>query len=869
MEIETNITFEEKQENIMKIANNYLININVFLQKINLFHQILQLLKSSYITSNLNPPFDSMNKILINFSNQLIPIIENMENTILFVLNKIISDLQNNIQESSKVFSKIKNYELEEIEIKNKKNFNETEINKENKSKLVLIEKDYNSFNHAVKENDIQLSKYEIDSVKEIIEEEKIKYDNIYNEMSSCINDYTQINSIISMFSRSIKAFSENLDYLSTNIDQEMDKKNKKEESILSKNIIGLQKIISTKKKEKYLNVSFNFDENKEIDFEKNITKIIDSIINANNPIMSKEIINIFNFLGININSKKKPNCIKIFLDKISELCENNIISVKNKNNFIHLTNILNTILLQDKSNANISYEIITISNKIKYRNIFLYKILQEKNIYLKTMTFWKDIIKAHFINKINEFIEDNINEKTDENEKSKKEKEKEKDKGKEKDQLKNLIKKLSIEKEISKNIKKLNYNQIKELLKYIEQIAIAKLSSLIPYMIPFLVTDLKINSIIEKYKEIFGFNDSIKNYLENLILIHRLKIQHNKYSDSQRKEILILSASRFLPKNEYRSLFPLDKNLYPNLKKGIFNNIFIQKDLSIELHIKYLSEYLSINKTKKSYSYTDLKQKINNSFFENNKNDQNIKKTKELIKNDLNRTKFIQENKNHRESIESILFSFYFNLNKVKYYQGLNLVICYLYQLVNYEEEKTFDFFYALQFHTNYHLLFEDNFKFLNILFSVFEKIIKMKIPEFFYIMKNVGIDTNYFCSSWFITLFAGNLDIIDVKNPPLLEIYFIEKFCLYGWRAIFILGIVILEFCFEKAKSLEKEDLIKYIMKLIPEEKIFDNENFEKIKNLYEKNEKFITNTFVDKLIEVTQFEYKNEFLLNSEEC
>ena len=140
MEVETNITYEEKQENIMKIANNYLININVFLQKINLFHQILQLLKSSYITSNLNPPFDSMNKILINFSNQLIPIIEKLENTILFVLNKIISDLQNNIQESSKVFSKIKNYELEEIEIKNKKNFNETEINKENKSKLVLID---------------------------------------------------------------------------------------------------------------------------------------------------------------------------------------------------------------------------------------------------------------------------------------------------------------------------------------------------------------------------------------------------------------------------------------------------------------------------------------------------------------------------------------------------------------------------------------------------------------------------------------------------------------------------------------------------------------------------------------------------------
>lgn len=868
MEKETNITFEEKHENIMNIANNYSINLNLFFEKINLFHQFLFHLKSSYLSSNLSPPFDSINKILTNFSNQLTPLIEKFENTILLSLNEIIAKIHNNIKDSSELFTKIQNSKLEEkeIEIKNKKKFNEPELNKENKSKLVLIEKDYNYFNHAVKENELQLSKYEIDSVKEIIEENKSKYDNIYDEMNSIVNDYTQIDAVISMFSNSIKEFSENLDNLSNNLNQEMGKKDKKEENCFAKNQIISFKNTTFKKKEKYFNVSFNFEENKEIDFEKNVTKIIDAIINAEIPIMSKEIINIFNFLGININNKKKPNSIKIFLYKISDLCENNIISVKNKNNFIHLTNILNSILLQDKSDANISYEIILISNKIKFRNLFLYQILEEKNIYLKSKTFWKDIIKAYFVNKINEFIEDNINEKSDENEKAKKDKEKEKSN---KEHLKNLIKKLSIEKEISKNIKKLNYNQIKELLKYIEQLVITKLSSLIPYMLPFLVKDIKINYFIEKYKEIIGFDDSIKNYLENIILIHQLKTKQNEYSDSQRKEIVIVSASRYLKKNEYPNLLPLDKTLCPNLKKGIFNNIFCKEKLSIELHIKYLSEYLSINKTKKNYSYNELKQKINNSFFENNKNDPNIKKIKELMKNDLHRTKFIQENKNHRESIESILFSFYFNFNKVKYYQGLNLLICFLFQLLNYDEEKTFDFFYALQFNTNYHLLFEDNFQFLNILFSVFEKIIKMKIPEFFYIMKNVGVDTNYFCSSWFITLFAGNLGIIDAKNPPLLEIYLIEKFCLYGWRAIFILGIVILEFCFEKAKSLEKEELIKYIMNLIPEEKIFDNGNYEKLKNLYEKNEKFITNTFVDKLIETTKFEYKNEFLMNSEEC
>ena len=68
------------------------------------------------------------------------------------------------------------------------------------------------------------------------------------------------------------------------------------------------------------------------------------------------------------------------------------------------------------------------------------------------------------------------------------------------------------------------------------------------------------------------------------------------------------------------------------------------------------------------------------------------------------------------------------------------------------------------------------------------------------------------------------------------------------------------------KKIIKLEKEELIKYIMKIVSEENIFDNNNFEKCKLLYEKHEKIINEQFVEKLIEITKFENENNYLINN---
>ena len=141
-----------------------------------------------------------------------------------------------------------------------------------------------------------------------------------------------------------------------------------------------------------------------------------------------------------------------------------------------------------------------------------------------------------------------------------------------------------------------------------------------------------------------------------------------------------------------------------------------------------------------------------------------------------------------------------------------------------------------------------------------------KLKKPEIFYLLKNINVDLDYFSSSWFTTLFTSNINRINRDDPPLLLIYFIEKFCINGWSAIFNLGLTILEIGYENIIKLEKEELIKYIMKIVNEENIFDNKNYEKCRIIYEKNEKIINENFVDKLIEITKFEYKNKYLIDS---
>ena len=843
----------KKHEKFLEVNENYSKNLNIIYDKLEVFYYTINQLKENCLKTDLDNHFEKFNIIFKDFGEEINKFIEPLDNSFLKLIKNIQRTIKNKDKENIDIFNSIKSLLKQEEELNKKQLECEKSLNKNGFFNFFWSNKpgpDEKLFNESSNESKKQIYQYEIDSIRDQIKEKYIIYNNIYNEVNDIINNSSEIILPLSSFSEYINNFSNALKTLYSKIINQINNMNKRNEINNNKKNNNANIIIKS-----YKDDCIVYDERKK-DAQNNITNIIQKIIRNENKLQIQEIVNINNILEINVNSKNKNKSKEIFLSQLSDMCLNGIIIVQNEYNFNYLTNILNAIFLQEKTNDILS-KIILISSHVKYKDNYLYEILRKNNKYLRTKMLWTKLIEKDLIEKIKNNIDNLISDKGEEGE----------NKIKEKIDISSIMRNLGIEKEISYDFKKLNYSQIKKLKGNIQEYTRELISEYIPLFHQFLVKDEIFNEIIKFYSDKLNLSDNLVNYLQNLFLCYNLNSKYRKkyYTERDKTSLIISEVLKFLPKQDFIKFISLNKNLKPKLKKHIFTNIFKYKDLNIDLHIKYLGEYLQIFEIKKKHNYNNLKQELI-SYLKINDIDPNINKKNELIKNDLKRTIFIQNNPTHNESIESILFTFNYSFQEIGYYQGFNVIVTFLYQLLNYDEEKTFYYFYGLHFNAKYNLVFRNKFAFLNILFSVFEKIIKLNIPEILYIIKNIKVDLDYFCSSWFTTLFIGNINTFNKDSPPFLLIYFIEKFCINGWSAIFNLGLTVLKIGYEKIIRLEKEELIRYIMKIVAEENIFDNKNYEKCKEIYEKYEKVINEEFVEKIIEITKFENENNYLINN---
>ena len=110
---------------------------------------------------------------------------------------------------------------------------------------------------------------------------------------------------------------------------------------------------------------------------------------------------------------------------------------------------------------------------------------------------------------------------------------------------------------------------------------------------------------------------------------------------------------------------------------------------------------------------------------------------------------------------------------------------------------------------------------------------------------------------------MFTDSANVFEKPNIPKFIFFVIGKFIIEGWSAICNCGYTILDYCYDKIMSLEKDKLIYYVMNILGEDDILKNENLEKAKALYLKNSKLLNEFSIDKLIEITKFEENNQYL------
>ena len=840
-----------------------------------------------------NGYFGFLNQLIKNFVKNITDNLFQFDDLIIMPLDNFLFSFKFATSKNISILQEIKRDLIEEKqELINKRDiyFNYTTNNKDENEKNKSIffklltggneedaskKKDMSIYNKSVEDNYEQSYQYELDKMNEMIEESNIKYNNIYSEINAIFASFKlTIKESLLKFAKNISNISLNFNVLSLDISTKIDSikvlnneeiseginqiTRAKNEPRFTKELKEKKETIRLQKNSKKNIFSFfsshgsNTNESNPNDSEEKkeenkifIEKISNKIL-SKEQLKYKEVNELVNILSIS-NTENENSYSSLFLKKIKLYYNQRVISLKNKTNFMHLSNIMNHIYIKNKGNNTILNTIIEISQKIKYENNYLYKMIRKKNEFFGTKTLWLQLIENNLISDIDTFINKLLEKKAEDNNNNPNTNNKE-----EKDDIgKNFLSKKII------NYKKLTKPQKNELVKFTKKRICFILSKTIGEMCDFQVHEIIISDILRNYDDIFKFDYTMKYYFKmKMIVIKNMKLKNQKKYFSNKEQILnnklilISNTSKFFPIQNYITFLKLNKDLYPKLKKKIFLNLFSEFNIQISSHIKLWNEILEIKEIKKKYNYEKIKSEILGN------DNGNV-----LIEKDVMRTAFIRNNKDHFDQIKNILKCFVSIFPKIGYCQGMNYVVAFLYQLLHLNEEQTFYFLCGLLLNTKYNEIFKDDFQTLNLFFKIFEKILEINRPEIYYKFLDNNIVTSSYISPLFITLFTDQAPTFEENSPPKFIFFILEKFILEGWSALFNCGFTLLEFTYEKIMLLEKDNLISFVINI--SSVITKDENFEETKNIFNKNSYFIDEFFVEKLIEITKMEKNNNYL------
>ena len=590
---------------------------------------------------------------------------------------------------------------------------------------------------------------------------------------------------------------------------------------------------------------------------EKN-EKILDDIIKkmiSKDELISQDINMLMNLLKEENPSTKKLYSYT-FLTKLSKMNKKYIINLNNRKNFMHLSNIINDIVINDSS-IDILKLIIEISQIIIYKDLYLFNILRKKNQYLSTKSFWSNLVMEFFINELNNktklILAKQVNTKDNSH-------------NKDKESNIYLLEYIKFSNKIPK-YNKLNAEQKMELDKYARNNIINVLAKIIEGMCSFYVKKSIILDVIIDFGKNFGFSQEDNTYYKllaeaylNRNYIYNLKKLSLKEKEEEKisKICIISNSAKFLQKSDLMNLLFLEKCMTEPIKKNIFKNI-LRQNIPIDERTRVWGLMFGIYKLKKEYNYsqilTDLLKKIETNEI---KNDSEFEKNMEVIKLDVVRTNIKDKiNKaKHQKSLNNILMCLIYLSKGMGYYQGMNYIAGFLYQVFDYDEEKTFYYMLAIHKNTKYSEIFKNELYLMRRFFEVFIKIMKIYIPEIYQHQKNNDLNVNYYMPPWFTTLFMFCASIFDKNDAPKLNLMIFEDFILNGWSAIFNIGYTIIKFHKNEIIGLKDEKLLDFMINNFGKVDA-KNENFENIQKEYIKYSYQINEELIDKLLKIQKYE------------
>jgi len=856
------------------------------------FKHISKLIKKEIIDPIIlyKDSYANKNKDILFSLNEIMEEINNHQK----ILNNVKQNYFNNCQ-------KLKNEKNEEDKNLLENNYYTIYFNEFDEINKILdtSENKYKNIKQKLLNTENEKNKFILNKINEylkIINNEIILYTNDNNKISNQINIKTTTNN------SNIKALFENNSILNkkwvqniqldlfneNNINMDFSLNNKNDyEIIINNNIIN------------------NFNNNKTNLFcnDKYFTKFqqfflgLKSENNISNNLL-KEINEIFE------NNKSNIELYEIFLslfyvpNKKTNKDNTSLFIFKSFTNLVYLTNIINNIIEDIKDNLLsrekeeyylIFEQIILIGENTIYDNTFMCSLLNRNKIF-NNILIWKNsifnkivillnIISKEFLNKekynlLNiKDIKDNIFNKEKYNLLNIKDI---KDNifklalNKNKNNYKNNIELIGLNKYIKK-YKDMSFEQ-KEYLneKYNNSILFEVMKSYLRHMGNYnyvldnpsdindiILNDLNINNQEqidffinyytvcintirkEKPKNIYMIKN--KKIKEKILLIkkNKNKIINDKYPcqflSDKSKFIILKNTSKYLNNEDNLKLIHLSKK-YININKIFYKNLLKSNNIPIKNRINIWKSYLKCNTYSSIFNYNQLLSQIDKQQIIK----ENTKINEQIIK-DLKRTKY--RYKETLPALFNILRCFAYSNNIINYYQGMNLIALFLFELTK-NEEETFIIINNLFCFTPFGDIIENEFQKLKIYYYVIERLIYLYLPKIYCHFRDNEIKVISFIIPYFITLFT-NLYIYLPENELSFLLYVWDNFILNGWKSIFEIILTIFKYFEKKLISLKGDEILAFLGMELAKNELFLNKNLEEfceLKKLFKLNNELI---------------------------
>ena len=742
----------------------------------------------------------------------------------------------------------------DKMEARNNEIIYKYEIEKHNKELDIIIEK-YSKIKTKIE----TAEKGRISFIKASFDKQK----SILKNLSNLLNNYIEK--------------TENLftDEISKKIEQDKIKEIfKLSEETKNSIILNKKKFISPENIEKQENYnSFikkcSFDKSvkieKEIENSEFYNKLIDELIGDDDVQKEKiaKLIEIFQYQEENENNEKD------FLDALVGKNKSSL-KFQNLKNLELLATPISYISLKQNSifsgNFEINFQIIFIAERFFYQNkvnnnkVYLSAILS-KNKFYRTKLFWQNVIELKLVKKLEDDITrlKNVSAPIE----------------KRKSILGKLGDKMGLNSSRNSFLSKMrimplikNYNSLEQSkMNILDKMAINEMYLILKKSIPnfsnFNFPSIQSLDLISNISREYKINNEQINYLviyykvSNHTIRQLLPHEKNKdvddiieekISNEKHKNIKILSnCIQFLDYKDYNNLLLTSKYYNQKLKKKIYKYILRQESTSMKTRLQIWSNILKIKELKQKYIYKEILQNANDP------------KTKHEIELDVRRTSVNEDNKElHKENITNILYAVASINFGVKYVQGMNFIVAFLYELFG--EEEAFYIFLSFFHSTPYILIFDKNLTKLNEFFYVFNRIISLSEPELSSWFNINGVNVNFFATPWFITLFTGSHQNLrgDKDNKKLL-IRILDNFITSGWKSMMVVGCSLLHSFEQKLMNMKYEDMLELLINGMLKSEFFMAENKQNLENY------FINVKISKDLVRNIEAEYNLEKMLN----